>query len=65
MSLDKLIDKFVSDVREQAPATMTTLNIFINCEEYKSSATIRTPEDLKAAGVSMRNLHRDFIKHEK
>ena len=65
MSLDELIDKFVSDVRKQAPAHMTTLNIFINCEEYKAIATIRTPEDLKAAGCTMRNLNREFIKDEK
>jgi hypothetical protein len=34
----------------------------VNCEERVIETTERTPAQLKAAGISMRNLRGDFIR---
>ena len=55
------IDNLVNALREESPAFVTTFDLFVNCEEHVVKTSERTPEQLKAAGISMRNLRGQFI----
>jgi uncharacterized protein YjaG (DUF416 family) len=56
------IDALVDALREESPEQMTTFRLFVNCEERVIETSERTPAQLKAAGISMRNLRGDFIQ---
>jgi len=56
------IENFVAEVRKMALSTQVSFNLFVDCEEFIVEAKFRTAEDLKNAGISMRNLKGEFIK---
>ena len=56
------IEALVDALREESPEQMTTFRLFVNCEERVIETSERTPAQLKAAGISMRNLRGDFIR---
>jgi hypothetical protein len=56
------IDALVDSLREESPEQMTTFRLFVNCEERVIETAERTPAELKAAGISMRNLRGNFIR---
>lgn len=60
--ITKAIDALVDALREESPEQMTTFRLFVNCEERVIETNLRTPSELKAAGISMRNLRGDFIR---
>jgi len=55
------IDNLESVIREHSANTVTTFNVFINCEGREVKINNRTHEQLKAQGISMRNIKGDFI----
>ena len=59
------IDALVDALREESPERMTTFRLFLNCQELVIEISERTPAELKAAGISMRNLRGDFIREKK
>lgn len=59
--IDVAVEAFVHALRLHSPKTMTTFRLFVNCEEHRVETTERTAADLKATGISMRNLRRQFI----
>jgi hypothetical protein len=60
--ITKAIDALVDALREESPEQMTTFQLFVNCEELRTETSNRTPAQLKAAGISMRNLRGNFIR---
>ncbi len=58
------LDALVEALREESPKQMTTFLLFVNCEKRVIETDERTPAELKAAGISMRNLRGDFIRDE-
>ena len=53
--------ELVESIREFAPADVVSVEVFINCEGHNITIRTRTQDDLKKAGISMRNLKGDFI----
>ena len=60
-TIQTAIDNLVDALRKESPATMITFQLFVNCEERTVKTKHRTPDELKSAGISMRNLRGDFI----
>lgn len=60
--ITKAIDELVVALRQESHEHTTSFQLFVNCEERVIETNMRTPEDLKTAGISMRNLRGDFIK---
>ena len=56
------IDNLESVVREHSANTVTGFSVSINCEGREVRINVRRPEQLRAQGISMRNLAGDFIK---
>lgn len=56
------IEALVDALREESPEQMTAFRLFVNCEERVIETSERTPAQLKAAGISMRNLRGNFIR---
>ena len=56
------IDELVSLVKQHAPTTATSFRLFQNCENYSAEYEFRTANQLRKAGISMRNLKGEFIK---
>ena len=56
------INALVAALRREAPDQIVTFRLFVNCEESEVTTTARTPDQLNASGISMRNLRGDFIK---
>lgn len=56
------IDALVDALREESSEQMTTFRLFVNCEERVIETAERTHAELKAAGISMRNLRGNFIR---
>jgi hypothetical protein len=59
--IQKKINELHAALREHAPKDTTTFRLFINCEEVNVETTARTADQLKASGISMRNLAGGFI----
>jgi hypothetical protein len=59
--ITEAINTLVDALREESPEQMTTFRLFVNCEERIVETSERTPEQLKKAGISMRNLRGNFI----
>jgi hypothetical protein len=60
--INAAINALVESLREESPEQMTSFRLFVNCEERVIETSERTPDDLKAAGISMRNLRGEFIR---
>jgi len=60
--INAAINALADALREESPEQMTTFRLFVNCEERRIETGERTPAQLKAAGISMRNLRGDFIR---
>ena len=56
------IEALVDALREESPEQMTTFRLFVNCEERVIETSERTHAELKAAGISMRNVRGEFIR---
>lgn len=56
------INALVDALREEAPEQMVTFKMFLNCSELRIETSQRTPDQLKADGISMRNLRGEFIR---
>lgn len=55
------IDELRALLIKEMPYTTTGVSVFVNCEECRITINDRTPYQLKAQGISMRNLKGDFI----
>lgn len=62
--IQQAIDNLESAVREFSGNTVTTFNLFINCESVDVNISTRTHKQLSMQGVSMRNVKGDFIKED-
>jgi len=60
--MEQLIEKFVNDLRAVAGSTVTSIQIFVGSSNSEIVINKRTPEELKIAGVSMRNISGEWIK---
>ena len=60
--INNAIESLVEALREESPEYMVTFKLFVNCEERRIETSERTPEQLKAQGISMMNLRGEFIK---
>lgn len=60
--IENAIEALVCALREESPHYMTTFRLFVNCEERVIETSERTPAELKASGISMRNLRGNFIR---
>ena len=56
------IDNLTNALRKGAPEQMVAFTLFVNCESTEIDTKLRTPEQLKSAGISMRNIRGQFIK---
>jgi anion-transporting ArsA/GET3 family ATPase len=59
--INDAIESLVAALRAESPENMTTFRLFVNSEELRIETSERTPKQLKAGGVSMRNLRVNFI----
>lgn len=60
----KLVEELVRHLRYSARGTTVSFSLVVNCEGFSVETSDRTPEDLKASGISMRNLRGEFITAE-
>lgn len=60
----ELVEGLVRHLRYSARGTTVSFSLFVNCEGSSVEIRDRTPEDLKASGISMRNLRGEFITAE-
>lgn len=60
--INNAIEALVDALREESPERITTFRLFVNSEERVIETSERTPAELKAAGISMRNLRGNFIR---
>ena len=61
-TLTGCLREFAEDVKKYAPPDVVAVEIFINAEGHDITIKTRTADDLKKAGISMRNLAGEFIK---
>jgi hypothetical protein len=61
-TISEAVKALVDALREHSPKDRVTFNLFVNCEEARITTSERSAEQLKAAGISMRNLAGNFIK---
>lgn len=60
--IDAAIAQLMEALRQEASPHATYVEIGISGREYRIDITYRTPEQLRAEGISMRNLRGEFIK---
>lgn len=56
------INSLVSAVKQEAPDRAVSFKLFVNSQEVVTEMHERYPDQLKAGGISMRNLRGEFIK---
>lgn len=61
-AINAAIKTLLAALRSESGPNTTTFTLFVNCEGHNVETGERTPEDLKRAGISMRNLKGEFIK---
>ncbi len=61
-TITEAVGALVRALRRESPEHMTAFRLFVNCQEHVVETSERTPDELKSAGISMRNLRGDFIK---
>ena len=61
-TLTAAVDNLVSVLRETANKNTVAFHLFVNSEGFEVELKQRTAENLKTAGISMRNLKGEFIK---
>ena len=59
--MEELIDDFIKKLREKSSSTVTSVQIFVSSSNSEIIINKRTPEELRRAGVSMRNLKGEWI----
>jgi hypothetical protein len=59
--IQEAIDNLESVLREHCATNVVTFNVFINCEGRRVTISERGADELKSAGISMRNLAGKFI----
>ncbi len=62
--IQQAIDNLEKAVREHSADTVVTFSLFVNCEGREVVIKNRTPSQLKAQGISMRNLAGNFIREK-
>jgi uncharacterized protein (DUF488 family) len=60
--INSAVESLVEALREESSEHMVTFRLFVNCQGTRVETYERTPEQLKAQGISMRNLRGEFIK---
>ena len=60
--IEAAIELLVESLRAESHPNATSFKLFVNCSEVSFVLRMRTAEDLKRDGISMRNLRGDFIK---
>ena len=60
--IQQAIDNLEEVLREHSADTVTTFSVFFNCEGREVKIGTRTPNQLAAECISMRNLAGNFIK---
>ena len=60
--IQQALDNLEKVVRENSASTVVHFSVSINCEGREVRINARRPEQLRAQGISMRNLAGDFIK---
>lgn len=60
--IQQAIDNLESVLREHSACTVVSFSVSFNCEGREVKINSRTHKELKAQGISMRNLAGEFIK---
>ncbi len=60
--IKEAINNLQEAISDYADNEITTIKLFFNCEGMELTINKRTPDQLKSAGVSMRNVRGEFIK---
>lgn len=61
--MEQLIERFVNDLRSVCGDTVTSVQIFVGSSNSEIVINKRTPEELKCAGITMRNIKGEWIKN--
>jgi len=64
MSIYEAIKRLHDELKLNSVDNCVSFSVFFNCEGYSFEETIRTGEELKKSGISMRNLRGHFIERE-
>lgn len=60
--LQEIIEEFVDSIRVASEDTATYFSLTVTVDSHEITTVNTTPEQLKARGISMRNLKGEFIK---
>ena len=61
-TIQERIAYLLEAVKTDMSSNTTSVTIFINCEGAHFESRIKTPEQLKKSGISMRNISGEWIK---
>ena len=61
-NIQAIINILVSTLKQEAPDKVVSFRLFVNSQEVVTEFSERYPDQLKADGISMRNLRGEFIK---
>lgn len=62
--IQRPLDQLLHALCQHSPETATAFHLYVTAKGHEVMLEHRTPDDLKAAGVSMRNLRRAWVRHE-
>ena len=60
--IKEAIDNLQEAIYDYGDNDCTSIKLFFNCEGMELTVNKRTPDQLKAADISMRNVRGEFIK---
>lgn len=60
--IDHAIEALMQSLKDYAPKETVSFQFFMNSEGCEIITQSKTPDQLKSAGISMRNLRGEFIK---
>ena len=61
-NIEKAIASLRDAIKKEGPKNSVAFHLFVNNEGASYKFDVRTPEDLKNSGISMRDLNGEFIK---
>lgn len=59
--MEDKIQELVNEIKSQAPADCTAIDIFLNAYSFEVKYTRRTAEQLKEDYISMKNVNGEWI----
>lgn len=63
MKHEDAVTRLVEALKQGAlPIHCTSIHLFINSDGYQVKYDIRIPDELKRAGISMKDIHGNWIK---